>query len=108
MASSSNSKSNSTRNSSISASYRSSGSKRKSRPSQSSLDKNSGPTLVHVEKLSKDVNEAHLKEIFSHYGTVLKAYYLKNNRKYTIRRFGFVEFENKAVAKKAILYLNGA
>lgn len=52
------------------------------------------------------MNEGHLKEIFSEFGTVLRAFYPKNNRKYTIRRFGLVEFEKKSQAKNAILHMN--
>ena len=52
------------------------------------------------------MNEAHLKEIFREYGNVLRAFYPKNNRKYTIRRFGLVEFEKRSEAKKAIMYMN--
>lgn len=67
---------------------------RSSKSSEKSLD--SGPSLIYIEKLNKDVNEGHLKEIFSVYGTVLRAFYPKSNRKYTIRRFGLVEFEKKS------------
>lgn len=65
------------------------------------------PQLVRVEKINKDVTEDHLNEIFSNFGTVLRVFYTKNNRKYTIRRFGFVEFSSVEEAEDAVLYMNG-
>ena len=63
--------------------------------------------LVRVEKMSKDVTELHLEEIFRNFGKVIRAFYTANNRKYTIRRFGFVEFESKKSAEDAVKYMHG-
>lgn len=63
--------------------------------------------LVRVEKMNKDVTDSHLSEIFGHFGTVLRAFYTENNRKYTIRRFGFVEYSSLEEAKDAVRYMNG-
>lgn len=107
MGSNTESKSISNSRSSISVSNRSTRSKNYPKIIKSNNLTESGPVLVHIEKLNKDVTAEHLNEIFSKYGTVLKAFYLESNRKYTIRRFAFVQFENKAMANKAILYMNG-
>ena len=57
--------------------------------------------------MSKDVTELHLEEIFANFGKVIRAFYTPNNRKYTIRRFGFVEFESKESAEDAVKYMHG-
>ncbi|TVU36895.1 hypothetical protein EJB05_18848, partial [Eragrostis curvula] len=63
--------------------------------------------VLHIEHLSRNVNEAHLKEIFANYGEVVNVELAMDRLVNLPRGYGYIEFKNKADAEKALLYMNG-
>ncbi|EEC78362.1 hypothetical protein OsI_18120 [Oryza sativa Indica Group] len=64
-------------------------------------------TVLHVDHLSRNVNEDHLKEIFENYGEVVNVELSMDRVVNLPRGYGYVEFKNRADAEKALLYLDG-
>uniref|UniRef100_A0A0E0PGF3 RRM domain-containing protein n=1 Tax=Oryza rufipogon TaxID=4529 RepID=A0A0E0PGF3_ORYRU len=63
-------------------------------------------TVLHVDHLSRNVNEDHLKEIFENYGEVVNVELSMDRVVNLPRGYGYVEFKNRADAEKALLYLD--
>lgn len=62
---------------------------------------------LYVGNLSRDLNEAELREQFEAFGTVVSCSIIKDKFSGDSRGFGFVEMPNKAEAERAINALNG-
>jgi len=60
-----------------------------------------------VTRLTRNVTDAHLKEIFSTFGAVTRATVVLDQAVKIPRGFGYVEFERPADAEKARLHLHG-
>ena len=60
-----------------------------------------------VKNLTRNVTEAHLKEIFSQYGEIEGAYIPIDKLTSLKKTYGFIEFTNMENAKKAELYMDG-
>ena len=62
---------------------------------------------LHVGHLTRNVNDAHIKEIFGTFGA-LKSVELAIDRVVNLPRgFAYVEFENRADAEKAKAHMHG-
>ncbi len=62
---------------------------------------------LHVARLTRNVNEDHIKEIFGTFGTV-KSVELAIDRVVNLPRgFAYVEFEERADAEKARMAMDG-
>lgn len=57
--------------------------------------------VVRVSLLSRNVNDAHLREIFSRYGEVKDACVVRENKS------GYVKYSNSECASKAVRCMNG-
>ena len=63
--------------------------------------------IMVVKNLTRNVTEAHLKEIFSNYGEV-EGVYIPIDKSTSLKKpYGFIEFTNMENAKKAELYMGG-
>jgi RNA-binding protein with serine-rich domain 1 len=65
------------------------------------------PTVLHIGCLTRHVNEAHLKEIFSIYGEVVHVELAMDRTVNLPKGFGYVEFRTRAEAEKAQEYMDG-
>ncbi|GMP51835.1 hypothetical protein CsSME_00017909 [Camellia sinensis var. sinensis] len=63
--------------------------------------------VLHVDQLSRNVNEAHLKEIFSNFGEVVNVRLVMDHAVNLSRGFGYVEFKIRTDAEKALAYMDG-
>jgi len=63
---------------------------------------------IYVGNLAWGVTSDDLRELFSQFGTVLKAEVIADRETGRSRGFGFVEMEHDEEAQKAIEALNGA
>ncbi|KAI8553140.1 hypothetical protein RHMOL_Rhmol06G0321700 [Rhododendron molle] len=63
---------------------------------------------LHVDQLSRNVNEAHLREIFSNFGDVVKVRLAMDSAVNLSKGYGYVEFKMRADAEKAQIYMDGA
>ncbi|CAN1263369.1 Serine/arginine-rich splicing factor SR45 [Linum perenne] len=64
--------------------------------------------ILHVDSLSRNVHEGHLKEIFSNYGEVVHVDLAMDRAVNLPKGFGYIEFKARADAEKALLYMDGA
>ncbi|KAH9604956.1 hypothetical protein KSS87_017064 [Heliosperma pusillum] len=64
--------------------------------------------VLHVDKLTRNVNEGHLKEIFSNYGEVANVELVMDRTVNLPKGYGYVEFKTRADAEEALLYMNEA
>eukprot|EP00268_Persea_americana_P052376 TRINITY_DN5859_c1_g1_i8.p1 TRINITY_DN5859_c1_g1~~TRINITY_DN5859_c1_g1_i8.p1 ORF type:complete len:233 (-),score=45.30 TRINITY_DN5859_c1_g1_i8:586-1284(-) len=64
--------------------------------------------VLHIDQLTRNVNEAHLKEIFSNFGVVVNVELSVDRTVNIPRGYGYVEFKTRADAEKALLYMDGA
>ncbi|KAJ8630709.1 hypothetical protein MRB53_024032 [Persea americana] len=64
--------------------------------------------VLHIDQLTRNVNEAHLKEIFSNFGVVVNVELSVDVAVNIPRGYGYVEFKTRADAEKALLYMDGA
>ncbi|GFQ04901.1 serine/arginine-rich splicing factor sr45 [Phtheirospermum japonicum] len=64
--------------------------------------------VLHVDQLSRNVNENHLKEIFGNFGEVVNVRLAIDHVVNIPKGFAYVEFKNRADAEKAQLYMDGA
>ncbi|MQL83416.1 hypothetical protein Taro_015885, partial [Colocasia esculenta] len=64
--------------------------------------------VLHIDQLTRNVNEGHLKEIFGNFGEVIHVELAIDRAVNLPRGFGYVEFRKKVDAEKAILYMDGA
>ncbi|RDY10986.1 Serine/arginine-rich splicing factor SR45, partial [Mucuna pruriens] len=64
--------------------------------------------VLHVEKLSRNVNEGHLKEIFSNFGEVVSVELAMDRTVNLPKGYGYVQFKTRGDAEKALLYMDGA
>ena len=62
---------------------------------------------LFVKNIHKDVNEAELEGIFAVHGEILSTKIIYDRADWSSKGFGFVEFEKKADALKAIEAMNG-
>jgi len=62
---------------------------------------------LFVKNIHKDVNELELESIFAVHGEILSTKIIYDRADWSSKGFGFVEFEKKADAEKAITALNG-
>ncbi|CAN7035338.1 unnamed protein product [Brassica rapa subsp. trilocularis] len=74
--------------------------KRKAAPIQESL-------VLHVDSLSRNVNEGHLKEIFGNYGEVVHVELAMDRAVNLPKGYAYVEFKARADAEKALLFMDG-
>ncbi|KAG6407342.1 hypothetical protein SASPL_130331 [Salvia splendens] len=74
---------------------------RKASPAPESL-------VLHVDQLSRNVNENHLKEIFGNFGEVVNVRVAMDHVVNLPKGFAYVEFKIRADAEKAQLYMDGA
>merc|ERR1712136_42527 len=66
------------------------------------------PTKIHVGKLTRNVNEEHIKEIFSVYGTIKSCDMPKDNiHRHLYKGFCYLEFETADEADKAMKHMDG-
>ncbi|KAG0450151.1 hypothetical protein HPP92_026900 [Vanilla planifolia] len=63
--------------------------------------------VLHIDHLSRNVNEAHLKEIFSNFGEVVNVELSMDRNVNLPRGYGYVEFKKRTDAEKARLYMDG-
>ncbi|KAL6567642.1 hypothetical protein OROGR_001310 [Orobanche gracilis] len=64
--------------------------------------------VLHVDQLSRNVNENHLKEIFGNFGEVVNVRLAIDHVVNIPKGFAYVEFKNRVDADKAQLYMDGA
>ncbi|KAG6405183.1 hypothetical protein SASPL_132769 [Salvia splendens] len=64
--------------------------------------------VLHVDQLSRNVNENHLKEIFGNFGEVVHVRLAMDHVVNLPKGFAYVEFKIRADAEKAQLYMDGA
>ena len=62
---------------------------------------------IYVSNLSFKLQDEDLKQVFTSFGEVTSAKVIRDNQSGRSRGFGFVEFENKEDALKAMEGLNG-
>ena len=62
--------------------------------------------IVVIHNITPNVNEGHLKEIFSNYGEVKEVYIPINNDTMLKKNYAFIEFTKKENAEKAQLYMD--
>ncbi len=62
---------------------------------------------LFVKNIHPDVNEVELESLFAVYGEILSTKIIYDRADWSSKGFGFVEFEKKADALKAIETLNG-
>lgn len=65
------------------------------------------PTILHVDKLTRNVNKEHLEEIFGTFGTVKNVEVGWDRRVNLPRGFAYVEYETHEPAEKARQYMDG-
>ncbi|WOL01260.1 serine/arginine-rich splicing factor SR45-like isoform X2 [Canna indica] len=63
--------------------------------------------VLHIDHLSRNINEAHLKEIFGNFGEVVNVELAMDRLVNLPRGYGYVEFKKKVDAEKALLYMDG-
>ncbi|KAH9300455.1 hypothetical protein KI387_012038, partial [Taxus chinensis] len=80
-------------------------------PRKSSPIRKSSPppesVVLHIGNLSRNVNEAHLKEIFSNFGEVVNVELSMDRVVQLPKGYGYVEFKTRPDAEKALLHMNG-
>ena len=64
-------------------------------------------TIGVIHNITPNVNEAHLKEIFSNYGEVKEVYIPINDETQKKKNYAFIEFVKKENAENARLYMDG-
>ncbi|KAF9608523.1 hypothetical protein IFM89_009889 [Coptis chinensis] len=64
--------------------------------------------VLHVDQLTRNVNEGHLKEIFGNFGEVVSVDLSIDRAVNLSRGYGYVEFKMRADAEKALQYMDGA
>ena len=62
---------------------------------------------LFVKNIHQDVNEAILESVFAVYGEIVSTKIIYDRADWSSKGFGFVEFEKKEDALKAIAALNG-
>ena len=62
---------------------------------------------LFVKNIHQDVNEAILESVFAVYGEIISTKIIYDRADWSSKGFGFVEFEKKEDALKAIAALNG-
>merc|ERR550534_3635474 len=66
------------------------------------------PTKIHVGRLTRNVNEEHIKEIFSVYGTIKNIDMQKDPvHRHIYKGIAYVDFENADEADKAMKHMDG-
>eukprot|EP00899_Mesostigma_viride_P000518 jgi/Mesvir1/10467/Mv14377-RA.1 len=65
------------------------------------------PKVLHVGNLTRNVNEAHLREIFGNFGKVVKVELAIDRLVNLPKGFGYIEFETRAEAEKALDFMDG-
>jgi RNA-binding protein with serine-rich domain 1 len=63
--------------------------------------------VLHIDHLSRNVNEAHLKEIFGNFGEVVNVELSMDRMVNLPRGYGYIEFKKRTDAEKALLYMDG-
>ncbi|KAL6007556.1 hypothetical protein ACLOJK_033054 [Asimina triloba] len=63
--------------------------------------------VLHIDQLTRNVNEGHLREIFSNFGEVVNVELTMDRTVNLPRGYGYVEFKMRADAEKALLYMDG-
>uniref|UniRef100_A0A0D9VAI8 RRM domain-containing protein n=1 Tax=Leersia perrieri TaxID=77586 RepID=A0A0D9VAI8_9ORYZ len=63
--------------------------------------------VLHIDRLSRNVNEAHLKEIFGNFGEVVNVELSMDRMVNLPRGYGYIEFKKRTDAEKALLYMDG-
>jgi RNA recognition motif-containing protein len=61
---------------------------------------------IYVGNLSWKAKKSDLENLFAHFGTVSRAFIVRDKKTKRSRGFGFVEFEDDAAGKAAIESLN--
>ncbi|VVA95824.1 unnamed protein product [Arabis nemorensis] len=64
--------------------------------------------VLHIDTLSRNVNEGHLKEIFGNFGEIIHVELAIDRAVNLPRGYAYVEFKARADAEKAQLYMDGA
>ncbi|KAK9204507.1 hypothetical protein WN943_014769 [Citrus x changshan-huyou] len=64
--------------------------------------------VLYIDSLSRNVNEGHLREIFSNFGEVVDVELVMDRAVNLPRGSGYVRFKTRADAEKAQLYMDGA
>ncbi|KAI3980126.1 hypothetical protein MKX01_034732, partial [Papaver californicum] len=64
--------------------------------------------VLHVDQLTRNVNEGHLKEIFGNFGEVVNVELAIDRSVNLPRGYGYVEYKTRADAEKALLFMDGA
>jgi len=62
--------------------------------------------VLYIGNLSRNVNEAHLKEIFSNFGEVVNVELSMDRVVQLPKGYGYVEFKTRSDAEKALLHMN--
>ncbi|KAL2937778.1 Serine/arginine-rich splicing factor SR45 [Bienertia sinuspersici] len=63
--------------------------------------------VLHINKLTRNVNEGHLKEIFSNFGDVVNVELAMDRVVNLPKGYAYVEFKTRADAEKAQLFMDG-
>ncbi|TQD89906.1 hypothetical protein C1H46_024537 [Malus baccata] len=64
--------------------------------------------VLHIDALTRNVHEGHLREIFCNFGEVVNVELAMDRTVNLPKGFGYVEFKIRADAEKAQLYMDGA
>ncbi|CAK9165671.1 unnamed protein product [Ilex paraguariensis] len=64
--------------------------------------------VLHVDQLTRNVNENHLREIFSTFGEVVHVRLAMDHTANCSKGFGYVGFKTRGDAEKAQFYMDGA
>jgi cold-inducible RNA-binding protein len=64
-------------------------------------------TKLYIGNLGPNANKTSLEQLFSVFGTVIKAYVITDRQTGQSKGFGFVEMSNDVEAQAAIAALNG-
>ncbi|CAK9187675.1 unnamed protein product [Ilex paraguariensis] len=63
--------------------------------------------VLRVDELTRNVNENHLREIFSNFGEVVHVQLAMDHTVNLLKGFGYVEFKMRVDAEKAQLHMDG-
>ncbi|RGB32449.1 hypothetical protein C1646_220674 [Rhizophagus diaphanus] len=65
------------------------------------------PTKIMVNKLTKNVTDAHLQEIFGAFGRIHRVEMALDDKWQTNKGIAYIDYETRAEAERAISYMDG-
>lgn len=82
--------------------------RREKSPAAPARDTSPPPTKLHVGKLTRNVTEEHVREIFSHYGKLVACNLAVDPRVQLPKGYAVVEYASNEDATRAMDYMDGA